>query len=101
MTIEKLVEIGGKEWKVSDKHRVYFNLDFMAEAIGLDLSFYKTGNICSASLDGEKISNSKANKILRSLDGKFWYDVKEDKFFMKEMDRELAKQVKEYILSRV
>ena len=38
--------------------RYYFNA--WKEAIGLSLDFYKSGNICAASLRGEHISNSRA-----------------------------------------
>ncbi len=42
--------------------RLYVNN--LAEVIGLDVSFYKTGNVSSAALDGERISNSKAAQLL-------------------------------------
>lgn len=40
------------------------------DAIGLELEYYKSGNIRWAYLGSEKISNSKARKI----DGKFFID---------------------------
>ena len=41
----------------------------------MEISYYKTGNICSCYIDGEKISNSKANKI---LSGKCFIDLNND-----------------------
>lgn len=41
------------------------------ELVGLELHHYNTGNICSAYLNGEKISNYRAKQLLRSF-GKVW-----------------------------
>lgn len=79
MTPDSLIKIGGKEWKKDGRHNIYFNN--LREHIGLQLSFYNTGNISSARLNGEIISNSQAKEICTSLDfGKLWFDVKENSF---------------------
>lgn len=67
----------GKEWKSDDgrHHRVYFDAEARMNAIGAVVSFYKTGNISSASLNGKKISNTKARKM---EDGSLFYDVNRD-----------------------
>jgi hypothetical protein len=84
-TLESLLAIGGKEWQSGDKHRVYFN--DLAKRYGLDLNFYGTGNISSASLDGEKISNSKAKKIDSYLRfAKLWYDFSDNEFHHKDLE---------------
>lgn len=70
-SIETLIDLGGKEWIKGDHHRVYFNS--ADELIGLDVARYGTGNISSASLKGEPISNSKA-KLLANA--RVYYDVK-------------------------
>jgi len=79
MKIETLVKIGGKEWQKNGKHRVYFNdLEGLA---GLECSHYNTGNISSARLNGERISNSSARKIGQALcSAKIWYDVADQEF---------------------
>lgn len=59
--ITKLVEMGGNEWKKGDHHRVYFNN--ANKLIGLSVQRYGTGNVSSAKLDGETISNSYSRKI--------------------------------------
>lgn len=101
MDIQKLIEIGGNEWIKDEYHRIYFNLDVMVEMIGLDLSFYKTGNIQSARLNGDSISNSHAKRLLSSIDGKFWYDVKNDKWTCKNMDADRAREIKQAILAKI
>jgi hypothetical protein len=50
-------------------------LDF-AKIINLEVDRYNTGNISSAFLDGEKISNSKAYKYLQ---GKAYIDLNTNK----------------------
>ena len=73
---EQLIAAGGKPWtSATGAVRVYFN--DLADLFGLGLSFYGTGNINSASLDGLEISNSYAKKILADLGAlKVW--VNED-----------------------
>ena len=77
--IEQLKKIG-KEWTSPDgsKHRIYFN-DLPA-LIGLDISYYNSGNISGATWNGEKISNGMARRILGAINGKLFYDFADDKF---------------------
>lgn len=79
MNIEILKQIGN-EWQKGDKHRIYFNdLDVF---YGLDVSYYNTGNVCGATLNGERISNSEAKRILnRLLDCKIYFDVKDGQWY--------------------
>jgi hypothetical protein len=70
-----LIEKGGKEWINGNKHRIYFNN--WEEIAGFNINTYKTGNISSASLQGETISNNKANKM---LGGKLYFDMVTSKF---------------------
>ncbi len=82
--IEQLKRIG-KEWKKGDSHRIYFNN--LEKYFGLELIYYKSGNICGAKLDGEEISNSRAGEIRFCLrEGKVWYDLKENKFYSRIED---------------
>jgi hypothetical protein len=76
LTIENLLAIGGKRWQKNGKDRIYIN-DW-ASFVGLDTSHYNTGNISSASWQGEPISNSQARLILGSLD-KVWFDTSDGK----------------------
>lgn len=63
--IEALQNIGFRRWTKYGKDRLYAN----AEAIGLELDYYNTGNISNAIMNGEQISNCQARKILSKIDG--------------------------------
>ena len=52
---------GEERWYVNNTH----------ELAGLELHYYKTGNICAAYLGGEKISNGQARREMNEL-GKVW-----------------------------
>lgn len=72
LTLEALLAVGGNEWRTEDKHRVYFN--DLHELFGLDPE--------CATLDGEKISNTRSREIDSSLKfGKVWYDLDAGGFF--------------------
>lgn len=77
-TVENLVRIGGNEWKKDTRrgrmHRVYFNN--APDLIGLKVTRYRTGNISSATLGGEHVSNSEAGRLLGAVE-KVWWDVAE------------------------
>lgn len=73
MDLERLKAIGS-EWHRDDKHRIYFN--DLPSRYGLRVTRYKTGRISRASLNGEAISNNKADKLWDTLTlGKLWWDV--------------------------
>ena len=81
-TVAQLIELGGNEWKGYGKHRIYFNTELLTNAMQLSYGRYKTGNVSSATLRGEKISNKRAKDILWGLDNaKFFFDVATKKFF--------------------
>ncbi len=78
MNTDKLIELGS-EWQKGENHRVYFN--DLSAWYGLRLVRYNSGNIQSATFDGEAISNSYAKEI----DGKFvgvrvWFDFADGEF---------------------
>lgn len=82
--VEQLEQIGGERWTKYGKDRVYFS-DF-APRIDLECEFYKTGNVSSAKLRGEKISNNKASDYLTTLEhGSFWYDLESGEFESKHL----------------
>jgi len=94
----KLLEIGGKEWKKKG-HRIYLNMPVF-ERFGLHIERYNTGNISYAELDGEKMSNSAARKVLAQLDGAY-YDVERDEiktsFGREETAKDIVRKIREYI----
>ena len=68
--IEELIKDASHNlWEKYNKKRLY--LDF-AKIINLEVDRYNTGNISSAFLEGEKISNSRAYKYLQ---GKAFIDL--------------------------
>lgn len=71
-TTQNMVAIGGNRWQRGDKDRVYLNnwWDFA----GLEIDTYKSGNISSATWQGEYISNNDAGKILGSI-SKVYFDA--------------------------
>jgi len=68
----------GSEWNRDNKHRIYFDLRAL---YGLRTEHYKTGNISSATLRGEPISNGRARDLGTTLDfAKVFYDINTDEF---------------------
>lgn len=77
VTAENLVKAGGKRWQKNDMDRVYF--DTWAQFAGLAASTYNTGNISSASYQGERIANRQAYLALGAID-KFYFDTADNRF---------------------
>lgn len=75
-TVDTMTAIGGRHWQKNGMDRVYLN-DW-PEFAGIKTSRYNTGNIASASYQGEGISNSQGYKILGSID-KVWFDASDGK----------------------
>lgn len=69
--IEKAIEKGNR-WTKGRFDRIYFNW----EQMGLEVEYYNTGNISSATWKGEEISNSEAYRIAGC---KVWIDVNDEK----------------------
>src|SRR5690554_6183525 len=70
-TAEQITAIGGREWTgYNGQKRVYLNNWY--DLVGLEISTYKTGNVSSAALNGEPISNSAGNDLRQA---KVWLDV--------------------------
>lgn len=80
----------GSEWMQGGKHRIYFNnLQELAGYGGLVTDHYNTGTIASATLDGRKISNSQAGRIIDHYrNAKLWYDVPTGQFWSSVLDDE-------------
>lgn len=79
-TAEKLENLGITAWERDGMKRYYINDGQLEAVFGLSIGRYKTGNISSASLNGEGISNSKAYKLIgRGI----WYDANTDSWMQK------------------
>lgn len=69
-TAAQIIAIGGSDWTGrAGQRRVY--LKDWPEMVGLDVSYYRTGNVSGASLNGEKISNNRATRLLCA---KVWWE---------------------------
>lgn len=80
LTAEDIIAIGGRRWTKAGHDRVYLN-DPMARWSGLELSRYKSGNICGATLDGERISNSEGRRLAMAIH-KLYFDIPTGKLFI-------------------
>ena len=75
----------GNRWQKNGKDRLYFN--DLPRLYGLCTNHYHTGNISSATLDGETISNSEARRIVGRLNlAKLWYDYSDGQFHSRDLD---------------
>lgn len=72
--IEELEAMGFKRWTKGGMDRLYIN----ASALGLNCSYYKTGNVSNAWFDGYEISNCEARRMKAS---KTYIDVKTEKVY--------------------
>lgn len=88
--IEALEKVGFNRWTKNGMDRLYAS----KEAMQLELTYYKTGNISSAALMGEKISNSRARKLIGE---KIYIDVETGELTSKydDVDYELMNAVRE------
>lgn len=80
--IKKFEAKGFTRWTKYDMDRLYIN----AETLGLEASYYKSGNVSYAEYRGEKISNRRAGDMLCS---KIWIDVETGKLCSKNADSDL------------
>lgn len=68
--IKQLTEMGASRWTKGAHDRLYLN-GAAAQLIGLECEYYKSGNISSATMKGEGISNRRASIILASVSSTF------------------------------
>ena len=91
--VEELKE-NSKRWTAYGKDRLYLEWKTI---IGLDIQYYKTGNISSATLQGISISNSKATQY---LSGKAYIDMQKNQLVCDEwMDKDMILLLQETIQS--
>jgi len=103
VTKEQLETVGGNYWESPDgsKKRVYFNTDSLMQFIGLECEFYGTGNISSATLNGEHISNSQARKLLSDIStSKHYFDLTDNTWhspFSKDMKKGVHEAIEKHV----
>lgn len=79
-SIETMTAIGGRRWQKNGMDRVYLG-DF-ATVPGLELDYYKSGNISGASLDGDLVSNAEGGRLATAVD-KVYFDATDGKVYIK------------------
>lgn len=72
-TEDQITRIGGTRWNKPGTDEVRYYLDWQT-LLALDVERYRTGNISSASLAGNKISNAEAARLLRGDPKAWWAD---------------------------
>jgi len=82
----------GNEWQKAGHHRIYIN--DLPTLYGLSVTRYNTGNISRATLDGERLSNSNAMKLMTDLDfGKLWWDVPTSQWQSKGLSEQAVRRL--------
>lgn len=61
INIKVLEKKGFRRWTKGNKDRLYFNVE---KSGYLDVDYYKTGSVRSAYLNGERISNAEAYRLM-------------------------------------
>lgn len=97
--IAKLEAKGGKRWIKGNMDRMYFN----ATVLGLELEYYKTGNIRDASFRGTGLSNSMGGryKAAKTYIDLATGDVHSDFDCLADAVRELIAQAEEEIKAEI
>jgi hypothetical protein len=72
LSIETMLAIGGSRWTKAGRDRVYLN-DW-APFAGIEASRYNTGNVSSATFDGDPIANGRIGALLGAI-SKVYYDA--------------------------
>ena len=85
--IDVLEKKGFNRWTKGNMDRLYFNLEKSGD---LELDYYNSGNLRSADLDGERISNAEACRLLSV---KCFIDLKNGNKLVVQYGREDAQDV--------
>lgn len=76
LTAEAVIALGGRRWQRSGMDRVYLN-DWLQYA-GIEIDYYKSGNICGASIDGRGVANSRIGRIVSTV-SKVYFDTADNR----------------------
>ncbi|WP_289932849.1 hypothetical protein [Lactobacillus delbrueckii] len=87
LDIEALEKKGFNRWTKGDMDRLYFSLE---KAGALEVDYYKSGNLRSAYLNGERISNAEACRLLSV---KCFIDLKKGNELVVQYGREDAQDM--------
>lgn len=70
-------------WEKGNHKRAYLNEKAISTALNMTIKRYKGGNIVEATMDGERISNSEARRIMNAF-GNTYYDMLNEKWSFSE-----------------
>ena len=87
LNIEELEKKGFSRWTKGGMDRLYFDVK---KAECLDVDYYKSGNVSSAYLEGERISNAEAYRIMSV---KCFIDLKKDNELVVQYGNEESQKV--------
>lgn len=87
LDIEALEKKGFNRWTKGNLDRLYFNLEKSGD---LELDYYKNGNLRAADLNGERISNAEACRLLAV---KCFIDLKNGNKLVVQYGREDAQEM--------
>ncbi|MEU0670382.1 hypothetical protein ABZ508_33235 [Streptomyces lavendulocolor] len=66
LTADDIIRLGGRRWQKGDMDRVYLN-DWQDYIQGVEIDYYKTGNVCGAAIDGRGIANGRVAALLGAV----------------------------------
>lgn len=99
--IHKLIDLEGREWIKDSFHRIYFSKDVLIKILALELTFYNSGNISSASLNGKIIPITDAESFYNDLEGQFYFNVVTGAWNWKNMSDKTAHMLRDAILAKL
>lgn len=77
----------GKYWETPDgsRRRIYIDEENAWRVLGWDFSFYNTGNISSAWVNGARISNTEGHNLIQGFRlSSLYFDLADRKFHWKQ-----------------
>lgn len=93
--IAALTKKFGRWTKKASNGKVYDRIYFNATDLGMEVSYYKTGNVSNATINGESISNCEARRVMGS---KAYFDLTDNTLHMDDkMERYFGSKIKEEV----
>lgn len=93
--INTLLAMGASRWTKYGRDRLYLR-NCYKDLLKMEISYYNSGNISSASLDGEGISNSEAYRI-QDMAADSYIDLLKDKIAVEGKETSRVKNFKALI----
>ena len=89
--IAELTKKFGRWTKKGFNGKVYDRIYFNATDLGMEVEYYRSGNVSSAAIDGERVSNCEARRIMSS---KAYFDLTDNTLHMDStMERHFGSKI--------